>query len=215
MPRWKGHEAGAQAVRRTTEEACRQGIEVLTLFAFSSENWKRPAKEIHILFNLLHKYLIRERDALVENDIRLSAIGRRDRLPRGVREALGETEEATRNHQRLHIRLALDYGARYEMVQAARALAGKTACGILKPEQIDEDRFSQEISPDDVPDPDLIIRTAGERRLSNFLLWQAAYAELHFSAKFWPDFDEGDLRVALADYQMRTRKFGALARVAG
>jgi undecaprenyl diphosphate synthase len=215
MPRWKGHEVGAKAVRRTTEEAARQGIEVLTLFAFSSENWKRPAKEVQILFSLLRKYLIDERRKLVENGIRLSAIGRRDRLPGAVREALHETEDVTRTCKKLHVRLALDYGARYEIIEAVRALARQAVQGGLRPEQIDEAGFSERVSPEPVPDPDLIIRTAGEQRLSNFLLWQAAYAELHFCPKYWPDFEGSDLVAALADYHSRTRKFGALAYAAG
>ncbi len=215
MPRWKGHEVGAKAVRRTTEEACRQNIEVLTLFAFSSENWKRPAKEVQILFSLLRRYLLDERTNLVGNDIRLSAIGRRDRLPAAVREALGETEEATRDCRKLHVRLALDYGSRNEIIGAVRILARQILQGGMKPEQIDEEDLSACISLDAVPDPDLIIRTAGEQRLSNFLLWQAAYSELHFCPKYWPDFEGSDLQAALADYHSRTRKFGALAYAAG
>jgi undecaprenyl diphosphate synthase len=215
MPRWKGHEMGTQAVRRTTEEACRQGIEVLTLFAFSSENWKRPAKEVQILFSLLRRYLYEERQTLVENDIRLSAIGRRDRLPGAVQDLLCETEEATRRCQRLHLRLALDYGARHEIVEAARWLARQAIMGEIKLEQIDEYRFESIVSPESIPDPDLMIRTAGERRLSNFLLWQAAYAELYFCPKYWPDFQESDLIAAIEDYHSRTRKFGALACATG
>ncbi len=215
MPRWKGHEVGAKAVRRTTEEACRQNIEVLTLFAFSSENWKRPAKEVQILFSLLRRYLLDERKSLVENDIRLSVIGRRDRLPGAVRETLLETEDATRQCRRLHVRLALDYGARHEIIEAVRALARQILQGGIKSELIDEEDFSEHLSPDATPDPDLIIRTAGEQRLSNFLLWQAAYSELHFCPKYWPDFEGSDLQAALADYRSRTRKFGALAYAAG
>ncbi|HYK87411.1 MAG TPA: polyprenyl diphosphate synthase [Acidobacteriota bacterium] len=215
LPRWKGHEMGAHAVRRSTEAACRLGISVLTLFAFSTENWKRPAKEINILFSLFRRYLRNERGSLVENDIRLSAFGRRDRLSTAVLDDLAATEEATREGKRLHLRLALDYGGRFEIAMAARALAREVASGSLLPEQINEDRFRQALMPEDVPDPDLLIRTAGERRLSNFLLWQAAYSELYFCAKLWPDFGEADLEEALADYHSRTRKFGALARATG
>jgi undecaprenyl diphosphate synthase len=210
MPRWKGHEAGAQAVRRTIEAACRAEIQVLTLFAFSSENWKRPSREVDILFRLLLRYLQAETRSLVENQIRLSAFGRRDRFSSEVREALQRAEGATHDGTRLHLRLALDYGARYEIVEAIRSLTRQVAKGYLAPEQIDEERVSLSLSGDHVPDPDLIIRTSGEQRLSNFLLWQAAYSELHFCPKLWPDFEEVDLLEALADFHSRTRKFGAL-----
>ncbi len=211
MPRWKGHEAGAAAVRRATEAACRNGVSFLTLFAFSSENWKRPAKEVHILFTLLRRYLADERAALTRNGIRLSAIGRRDRLSPAVVEALERTERDTAGGERLHLRLAIDYGARHEIVEAVRTIARHVARGATHPEAVCEDLFSRTLGGGEVPDPDLIIRTAGERRLSNFLLWQAAYAEFHFCPKLWPDFDESDFEEALADYRGRTRKFGALA----
>jgi len=215
MPRWKGHEAGAQAVRRVSESACRQGISILTLFAFSSENWKRPPQEIRILFNLFRRYLVSERQNLLQNDIRISAFGRRDRISPLVCEALSATEEATRGCKRLHLRIALDYGSRYEIVEAARRIAGEVQHRKLKLEDITEDLLVQKLSDEVIPDPDLIIRTAGEQRLSNFLLWQAAYSELFFSPKLWPDFDEGDLEEALADFRSRTRKFGALACATG
>ncbi len=211
MPRWKGHEAGVETVRRVTRAACRHEISTLTLFAFSSENWRRPAKEVHILFSLFKRYLSEARDELVANGIRLSAIGRRDRLSAGVCEVLNATEEATRAGERLHLRLAIDYGSRHEIAAAARSLAEMVARGVLKPGQIDEGVFTTAMSREKVPDPDLIIRTAGERRLSNFLLWQAAYAEFYFSQRLWPDFEEADFEQALADYRSRTRKFGALA----
>jgi undecaprenyl diphosphate synthase len=215
MPRWKGHEMGAKAVRRVSEAACRQQIAVLTLFAFSSENWKRPAQEVHILFTLLRRYLLGEKARLLENDIRLSAIGRRERIPEGVLEALREVEEATRHGRRLHLRLALDYGARQEIVDAARLAAHKAQRGELNPETLTEQAFEHFLSGEAVCEPDLIIRTAGERRLSNFLLWQAAYSELYFCPKLWPDFEEQDLTDALADYRNRTRKWGSLVEQAG
>ncbi len=215
MPRWKGHEVGAQAVRRATEAACRFEIPVLTLFAFSTENWKRPAKEVNILFSLFRRYLRDERNSLVENGIRLSAFGRRDRLSPAVVEDLAETEDATRDGKRLHLRLALDYGSRCEIVEAARNLAREAASGALLIDQIDEDRFRRAMMAEDIPDPDLLIRTAGERRLSNFLLWQSAYSEFYFCTKLWPDFQESDLAEALADYHSRTRKFGAVAAATG
>ncbi len=215
MPRWKGHEMGIQAVRRVSESACRQEIPILTLFAFSSENWKRPAEEIRVLFSLFQHYLLTERQALLKNNIRVSAFGRRDRLPPLVREALASVEKDTRKGTQLHLRIALDYGARYEIVEAVRALASEVQQNKLQIEQITEDRFVNKLSPEAVPDPDLIIRTAGEQRLSNFLLWQAAYSEFYFCNKLWPDFGESDLEEAIASFSSRTRKFGGLARATG
>ena len=215
MPRWRGHEAGERAVRRVSEAACRQQIPILTLFAFSSENWKRPPQEIRILFRLFRRYLVSERQNLLQNDIRISAFGRRDRISPLVREALSATEEATRGCKRLHLRIALDYGSRYEIVEAARSIASEVKHRKLKLEDITEDSLAQKLSEEIIPDPDLIIRTAGELRLSNFLLWQAAYSELFFSPKLWPDFNEEDLEEALADFRSRTRKFGALACATG
>jgi undecaprenyl diphosphate synthase len=215
MPRWKGHESGALTVRRIAEAACRLDIPFLTLFAFSSENWKRPATEIHILFSLFNRYLVAEKQNLLKNGIRVSVFGRRDRLPRRLCEALGAAEDATRNGQKLHLRIALDYGARYEIIEAVRSLASDCIKQKKSPEQITEDVFAERLSHEAVPDPDLIVRTAGEQRISNFLLWQAAYAELYFSPKTWPDFDESDLEEALAQYRSRTRKFGALACATG
>jgi len=211
LPRWKGHEAGAEAVRRATEAACSIGLPTLTLFAFSSENWKRPTQEVHILFSLLRRYLVRERQELIRNGIRLSAIGRRDRFTTGIREELHRTETATQSGKRLHLRLALDYGSRGEIVEAVRTLADRIARCELRPEQIDVPLVTRVLSADSAPDPDLIIRTAGEKRLSNFLLWQAAYSELWFSPKLWPDFTGQDLLDAAAEYRKRTRKFGGLS----
>ncbi|MBZ5499228.1 MAG: di-trans,poly-cis-decaprenylcistransferase [Acidobacteriia bacterium] len=214
-PRWRGHEAGARAVRRTVEAACRLEIPVLTLFAFSSENWKRPPQEVQTLFRLFLKYVAEETQSMVENGIRLSAFGRRDRISPAVVTALSQVESATRGCTRLHLRLALDYGSRHEVVEAVQALAQQVASRTLMPEDIDEQMFTNTLTSRDVPDPDLVIRTAGEQRLSNFLLWQAAYAELHFCPRLWPDFDESDLQEALDDYHSRTRKFGALPCVTG
>jgi undecaprenyl diphosphate synthase len=215
FPRWKGHEIGAQAVKRVAEAACRREIPFLTLFAFSSENWRRPSKEIRILFNLFLRYLASERQNLIHNGIRVSAFGRRDRIPPLVCEALSAAEIATRGGKKLHLRIALDYGSRYEIVETVRALASEVRQQKLKLEEITEDCIAQKLSGGAVPDPDLIIRTAGEQRLSNFLLWQAAYSEFYFCPKLWPDFDEADLDRALADFRSRTRKFGALPRATG
>jgi undecaprenyl diphosphate synthase len=215
MPRWKGHEMGIQAVRRVSESARRQEIPFLTLFAFSSENWKRPMEEIRVLFSLFQHYLLTERKTLLKNNIRVSAFGRRDRLPPLVREALSSVEKETRECTQLHLRIALDYGARHEIVEAVRSLVSDVVQNRLQIEQITEDRFVKKISPEAIPDPDLIIRTAGEQRLSNFLLWQAAYSEFYFCNKLWPDFGESDLEEAIADFRSRTRKFGGLARATG
>jgi undecaprenyl diphosphate synthase len=215
LPRWKGHERGALTVRRITETACRLKISFLTLYAFSSENWRRPAQEIRILFNLMYRYLLSEKSNLLKNEVRISAIGRRDRLPLRLLAVLGAVEKATRNGSKLHLRIALDYGARYEIADAARALACECLQQKLSPEEITEERFAQKLSPEAIPDPDLIIRTAGEQRISNFLLWQAAYSELYFCPKTWPDFNESDLEEALASYHARTRKFGGLPYATG
>jgi len=210
MPRWKGHEKGAEAVRRVSEAACRLEIPILTLFAFSSENWKRPSKEIRILFGLFERYLRGERSSLIKNGIRLSAFGRRDRLPPRLCDSLRAAEEATRGGRKLHLRIAVDYGSRHEIVEAAQAVARDCVRQALSPEEITEDLFARRLPTRDIPDPDLIIRTAGEQRISNFLLWQAAYSELYFCPKPWPDFDAPDLEEALAEYHARSRKFGAL-----
>jgi undecaprenyl diphosphate synthase len=211
MPRWKGHEVGLKAVRRLAESACRRNIPVVSLFAFSSENWKRPEKEVSILFELFHYYLKHEREYLMQNDIRISAFGRRDRIPEMVLEALLEMEALTKDCRQLHLRIALDYGARYEIAAAARLLAREVMRRNFSPEQITEEWFSKCLTSENIEDPDLIIRTAGEQRLSNFLLWQAAYSELYFCSKMWPDFGDSDLEEILADFHLRTRKFGALA----
>ena len=206
---------GVEAVRRVSEAMCRQGIPILTLFAFSSENWKRPAEEIRMLFSLFRQYLRGELRSLLDNGIRVSAFGRRDRIPPPVRDALAAVEAETRHCGRLHVRIALDYGARYEIAEAARSLAMDVVRMGLRAEQITEADFVRKMSPDCIPDPDLIIRTAGERRLSNFLLWQAAYSEFYFCPKLWPDFDAPHLEEALTDFRSRTRKFGAIAMATG
>ena len=211
LARARGHRAGAASVREVVEAAARLGIGYLTLYAFSSENWKRPEKEVRLLFGLFQRYLTAERENLVRKDIRISAFGRRDRIPGIVRETLSAAEAATLHCRRLHLRIALDYGARYEIAEAARSLARDVAAQKLPLEQLTEEWFSQSLSSKNIADPDLIIRTAGEQRLSNFLLWQAAYSELCFCSKMWPDFDESDLDEILADFHLRTRKFGALS----
>lgn len=215
LPRWKGHEMGVHAVQRLMEAACRLKIPVVTIFAFSSENWKRPEREVRILFSLFRRYFQSERPNLLRNDIRISVFGRRDRIPRFVREAITTLEEETKNCSRLHLRIALDYGSRYEISEAFRSLARDVLQRKVQLEQINEELISESLSTIGISDPDLIIRTAGEQRLSNFLLWQAAYSELYFCPKYWPDFNESDLEKALSEFYSRTRRFGALPDVAG
>ncbi|MBN2320858.1 MAG: di-trans,poly-cis-decaprenylcistransferase [Acidobacteria bacterium] len=210
LPRWKGHEMGVHAVRRLIEAAGHFRIPVVSVFAFSSENWKRPEREVRLLFSLFRRYFLSERKNLLRNGIRISVFGRRDRIPEFVREAVTTLENETRKCSRLHLRIALDYGSRHEIVEAVHSLVRDVVSRKIMPEQITEELFSESLSTADIADPDLIIRTAGEHRLSNFLLWQAAYSELYFCPKFWPDFSEFDLEKALADFQSRTRRFGAL-----
>jgi undecaprenyl diphosphate synthase len=215
MPRWKGHEMGVRAVRLLVEAACRFEIPIVTVFAFSSENWKRPRREVRALFHLFRRYFIAERRNLVSNDVRVSVFGRRDRIPDPVREAIDALEKETGHCRRLHLRIALDYGSRQEIVETVRALVRDGMKGKITPEQISEEFFSGLLSTAGITDPDLVIRTAGERRISNFLLWQSAYSELYFCPKFWPDFDQSDLEAALASYSSRVRRFGGLVRPAG
>ncbi len=210
LPRWKGHEMGIHSVRRLLEAAGRYQIPIVTVFAFSSENWKRPESEVRILFNLFHRYFLSERENLLQNGIRISVFGRRDRIPEFVRQAVKVLEIETRHCSRLHLRIALDYGSRHEIIDAIHSLVREAVLGKIRPEQIDERLFSGCLSSAGIADPDLIIRTAGEHRLSNFLLWQAAYSELYFCPKLWPDFGESDLEEALKDFRSRTRRFGAL-----
>ncbi len=186
LPRTAGHRAGADAVRRVVEAAPRLGVGTLTLFAFSSDNWKRPTREVATLMRLFHRYLASEAAALEENGVRLSVIGRRDRLAAPLLRQIMAAERLTANGRRLHLRLAVDYSAREAITRSAHDP------GWLG------------------PDVDLLIRTGGERRLSDFLLWECAYAELHFTDKRWPDFDAADLERALLDFHGRERRFGAL-----
>jgi undecaprenyl diphosphate synthase len=210
MPRWKGHEMGVRAVKRLAESACKFEIPVVTVFAFSSENWKRPEREVRLLFGLFLRYFKTEHANLLKEGIRVSVFGRRDRVPGPVLDAIELLERDTAGCDRLHLRIALDYGARQEILEAVRRLVRDGVRGNIDPEHIDEEYFSGLLSTAGMTDPDLVIRTAGERRLSNFLLWQTAYSELYFCRKFWPDFEEADLAAALEDFHSRTRKYGGL-----
>lgn len=214
-PRLFGHRAGARSVRTCVRTCAELGIEALTLYSFSSENWKRPPEEIGGLMDLLMRYLESERDELVEKGIRFRQIGRRDRLPAPVVAAIEEAEALTAPGTRMTLSVALDYGSRDEIVEAARSLARDCAAGLLDPEAIDESTFAGRLWTAGLPDPDLLIRTAGERRLSNYLLWQVSYAELHVCDACWPDFGRAELEAALTDFAGRRRRFGSLVDRAG
>jgi len=192
LPRAEGHRRGADAVRRTVRTAPSLGISTLTLFAFSSDNWKRPPREVATLLRLFAEYLRSERAELLANGVRLSVIGRRDRLTASLSEAIAEVEHATTRETRLHLRLAIDYSSRREILAAASAASPSSSFQAAS------------------PDVDLLIRTGGERRLSDFLLWESAYAELCFLGRMWPDFGEADLAAAVADFHTRQRRFGGL-----
>jgi len=206
-----GHRTGAGRVREITTACTRKGIEHLTLYALSAENYvRRPASEIDALMELLRQYTIDERPTLMENDIRFRMIGRLEELPAGVLEECRNTERLTAGNSGRALTIAVNYGGRAEITDAARALADETRAGTLNPDEIDEETVGRHMYTAGMPDVDLLIRTAGEHRISNFLLWQAWYAELYITDVLWPDFDEGELDKAIQDYTRRTRKFGAV-----
>ncbi|MGF1641852.1 MAG: isoprenyl transferase [Rhodospirillales bacterium] len=209
LPRTAGHRQGAEAVRTAAETAMRLGIRYLTLFGFSSENWKRPSAEISDLMGLLRYYLRNELDYLDSHGVRLRVIGDRDRLARDIVELIEDAERRTSGHAALTLIVALSYGGRAEIADAARRLAEKAAAGLLDPADIDETLLSASLYTADIPDPDLLIRTSGEKRISNFLLWQLAYAELVFVDTPWPDFSAEDFTSALREYGRRERRYGA------
>ncbi|HZT79521.1 MAG TPA: isoprenyl transferase [Gemmataceae bacterium] len=210
LPRIEGHRRGTRAVRAVVEECCRLGVRQLTLYCFSSENWKRPALELELLMQLLQHYLVEERAEIREQNIRFTVIGRRDGLPAPVLREMDETIRQSASNTGMVLCLAINYGGRTELVDAARALARQARNGTLDPEQIDEDAVSNALYTAGMPDPDLLIRTAGEMRVSNFLLWQISYAELWVTERCWPDFDAATLHQALRDYAGRERRFGGL-----
>lgn len=208
-PRWRGHLAGVDSVRNVVRAAPDLGVRVLTLYAFSSDNWKRPAMEVGRLFWLLRRYCIGERDELVANGVRVTAIGRRDRIPTSALRALEQLERDTAEGTKLHLRLAIDYSSRAAIAEAVRTLAQQVAEGRLTPAEMTEQKLDH-IVTGGVAQPDLLIRTAGERRLSDFLLWEVAYTELYFSPTAWPAFHREHLAEALADFRRRERRFGAV-----
>ena len=211
LPRVLGHHAGAQAVRRIVEASCECGVKALTLYAFSWENWDRPADEIHELMSLLNEFISLETPTLLANHIRLRAIGRLEEIEPQVLANLRRVIAQTAHGERMTLTLALSYGGRQEIVDAARQIAQDVQAGILRPDQIDEALFTQHLYAPDLPDPDLLIRTSGEQRLSNFLLWQSSYTELYVTPKPWPDFTKDDLLEAIAEYERRNRRFGRVA----
>lgn len=211
LPRHEGHRAGMKSVRETVEGAIEAGVDVLTLFAFSQENWQRPRKEIAFLMTLLERYAESEARELADNGVEVHVVGALDRLSRGGLGAIEMIERTTLGGERLQLILAISYGGRGELVRAAQRLAERAATGQLQPSDIDEETFAGELLTARWRDPDLLIRTSGEYRISNFMLWQLAYAELYTTPVLWPDFTREDLFEAILDYQRRDRRFGRLS----
>lgn len=210
LPRVKGHEQGAATVRRITENCARRGVEELTLYAFSMENWKRPEKEVRFLMRLLERFLVRERKEIRKNGLRFRAIGRLDVLPEAVHRELDTTIRESESNTGMVLRLALNYGGRGEIVDAVKRIADEVRSGTLDPDAIDEAALSARMYDTSMSAPDLLIRTAGEYRISNFLLWHLSYSEIHVSNRCWPEFSDDDLDAAIRSYEGRVRKFGAL-----
>ncbi len=208
MPRIAGHRAGVESVRRIVQSCTRHGIQVLTLFAFSSENWRRPQTEVGLLMELFLGALQRETRKLAENNVRLRIIGDRSRFPEKLQQAIERAEQATAGSDGLVLAVAANYGGRWDITQAARKVAEEVARGELDPAEISEERIRRHTVLADLPEPDLFIRTGGEQRISNFLLWQLAYTELYFTDTLWPDFKEEAFEEALRSFAGRQRRFG-------
>jgi undecaprenyl diphosphate synthase len=210
LPRIEGHRHAAQSVRAVVTHCARLGMRCLTLYSFSLENWKRPRLEVDGLMALYAQYLASERQEIMDNDIRVVQVGRRDGLPAGVLQELDLTEELSHANRGMVLALALNYGSRAELTDAVRSLAAEVAAGRLRPEEITEDHVSGALYTRGLPDPDLVIRTAGEMRVSNFLLWQISYAELYVTPVLWPEFSTEHLEAAIREYAGRVRRFGAV-----
>jgi len=208
LPRHAGHKAGVKSVRSSVEESVRHGVEVLTLFAFSSENWKRPKKEVSLLMDLFMVALQREVKRLKRNNVRLRIIGERSAFSEKLQQRIAQAEADTEGCDGMLLQIAANYGGRWDITRATRRLAQRVAAGQLLPDQIDESAIAAELSFAGLPDPDLFIRTGGEQRISNFMLWQCAYTELYFTDTFWPDFDADAYSAALDFYAGRQRRFG-------
>jgi undecaprenyl diphosphate synthase len=214
QPRIFGHQNGATTVRTITEEAAKLQLEQLTLYCLSSENWKRPADELEFLLQLLSQFLITERETLMRNNVRLKIIGRRERIPAEVQSEMDRTLEMTSENSGTTLCLAINYGSRGEIVDAVRTIGQSIKNGSLDPDDVSEDLISQHLYTAGMSDPDLLVRTAGERRISNYLLWQISYAEIWVTEKLWPDFATEDLHQAIRNYSHRTRRFGGLVHAA-
>jgi undecaprenyl diphosphate synthase len=208
LPRFQGHLEGVKRVKEITATAGTLGLEVLTLFTFSTENWQRPKDEVSMLMRTFAAVLDKNLQKLVKQNVRFQFIGRREGVPSNILERLDHCREATQKNSGLILNLAFNYGGRLEIIDAVRQIARDVESRKLSPEAISEETFSQALYTKDLPDPDLLIRTSGEKRISNFLLWQLSYAELYFTDKFWPEFDEKEFKKALLDYQRRERRYG-------
>jgi undecaprenyl diphosphate synthase len=213
LPRGEGHRRGVEALRRAVRAAGELGIEILTIYSFSAENWSRPATEIRDLMGLLRRFIRHDLAELHKNNVRVRIIGERQNLESEIRRLLEETEELTRNNDGLLLVVAFNYGGRQEIARAVRRVAASVLAGTMRPGDITADVIGSHLDAPDLPDPDLLIRTSGEQRLSNFLLWQSAYSELVFVPTYWPDFDRATLENAIAEYRRRERRFGGLRRV--
>jgi undecaprenyl diphosphate synthase len=210
LPRAEGHRAGAESVREVMDACKELGVKYLTLYAFSSENWNRPEAEIEALMALLDHFLDDKAEEFDKQNVRLQAIGQIERLPASTRERLTRIQEQTKDNDSMTLVLALSYGSREEITNAARRIAGAAVSGTITPDEITTELFASHLYTADIPDPDLLIRTSGEMRISNFLLWQISYSEIVIIKKMWPDFRQGDLFAAVEDYNNRHRRFGAL-----
>ena len=215
LPRGEGHRRGVEALRKTVRAAGEMGISFLTIFSFSAENWTRPPSEIRDLMGLLRRFIRNDLAELHQNHVKVRVIGERSDLDPEIRRLLDEAEELTKNNDKLTLVVAFNYGARQEIARAAAKLAAKVRAGEIDPSAVTADLIGQNLDAPDLPDPDLIIRTSGEQRLSNFLLWQAAYSELVFVPTYWPDFDRAALEGAIAEYHRRERRFGGLIAQTG
>jgi undecaprenyl diphosphate synthase len=211
LPRPLGHRSGMKSVREVVEGAIEVGLEVLSLFAFSQENWQRPAGEVSALMSLLEEYIQREADELDAQGVQVRMLGELERLTPAAAAAVHRVMKQTAHNTKLRLNLFISYGARAEIVRAARLLAAEVAAGSRKPEEIDEEAIANKLFTADCPDPDLLIRTSGEQRISNFLLWQVAYTEIYISSVLWPDFRRRELYGAILDYQNRDRRFGRVS----
>ena len=210
LPRMMGHRAGVEALKRTLRLCSDWGVGALTAYAFSTENWSRPGEEVTFLMTLFERVLARELEALEREEVRIRFLGELEELPEGLQRLIADATDRTAGNSGIHFNVCTNYGSRRELVRAAQRLASQVAAGTLEPDQIDEAAFAAELHTAGEDDPDLLIRTSGEQRLSNFLLWQLAYAELHLTDVLWPDFDARALERALLDYQGRQRRFGGV-----